>query len=119
MPRKPDPKSKAGFVRSFPPSTPAAEIVAKAKANRMKMDVRYVYSVRTAVRATAKKAKSAPAKAAPTAGRRGSPRPPKAAATNGARPSGTGASGLEAAIEAIVERKVHELLKAQLGTLFG
>ena len=37
MPRTPDPKSKASFVRSFPPSTPAGEIVSKAKSKGIKL----------------------------------------------------------------------------------
>lgn len=73
MARKPDPKSKAGFVRSFPASTPAADIVTKGKAKGIKLDVRYVYSVRTAVRAKRKKTRTAPS--APVA-KRGPGRPP-------------------------------------------
>jgi hypothetical protein len=53
MARKPDPKSKAGFVRSFPASMPAAEIVMKGKAKGIKVDVGYVYSVRSDAPSTA------------------------------------------------------------------
>ena len=119
MARKPDPKSKAGFVRSFPASTPAAEIVTKAKAKGIKVDVRYVYSVRTAVRAKRKKTRTAPSAAV---AKRGPGRPPKSASLNGNGSTGAAsrsAGGLEQAIEAIVERKVTELLKSRLGTLFG
>jgi hypothetical protein len=114
MARIPDPKSKAGFVRSLPESTPAAEVVAQAKAKGLAMDARYVYSVRTAARAKATGPKSG--EGASTTAKRGPDRP--RGSSNGARSSGRAAGGLEAVIEAIVERKVQEILKARLGALF-
>lgn len=39
-------QSKAGFVRSLPPKTPAKEVVAKAKAKGIKLTEAYVYNVR-------------------------------------------------------------------------
>jgi hypothetical protein len=121
MARKPDPKSKAGFVRSFPSSTPAAEIVTRGKAKGIKLDVRYVYSVRTAARV--KRTKTETATTAPVAKRGpGRPRKSAAVASSGNRSAGravASAGGLVAEIERIVEAKVTELLKARLGTLFG
>ncbi len=138
MARKPDPKSKAGFVRSLPSSTPAAEVVSKAKAKGIKLDVRYVYSVRTASRGTAKE--QAAGAAAPKRGR-GRPKKVTMAAVvpepkparvrengagrasgNGSRaPAVRGATGIEAAIERIVERvveaKFREFLRSPVGAL--
>lgn len=130
MPRKPDPKSKAGFVRSFPPSTPAATIVAKANTKGLKLDVAYVYSVRTAVNAKKKNARATspatgtveqttttatPTTATPLAkripGRQRKPAPSHAPTVGGI--------GLAAEIERIVEAKVTALLKSRFGTIFG
>jgi polysaccharide deacetylase 2 family uncharacterized protein YibQ len=57
MPRKLDPKSKAGFVRAQPHALSAAAVVSKAKAQGFKLDERYVYSVRTQMNKAAKAAK--------------------------------------------------------------
>jgi hypothetical protein len=54
--------SKAAFVRGLPSSTPAKEVVSKAKAAGMKLTESYVYNVRGA----AKKKGGAGPKAAPT-----------------------------------------------------
>jgi hypothetical protein len=99
MARTPDPKSKAGFVRAQPTTMTAAAIVSKAKASGIKLDERYVYSVRTSMNKVGRKAARS------------------AASAHRASPHVTG--GLEAAIEALVERKVNALLKERLGTLFG
>ena len=126
MPRTPDPKSKASFVRSFPPSTPANEIVSKAKSKGIKLDVRYVYSIRTAAKAKAKTKRSAvtpAAGAAAPAVKRGRGRPRKSAMDGhnlgSARTHGASPGGLVAEIERIVEAKVAELLKSRLGALLG
>jgi hypothetical protein len=107
MPRKPDPKSKAGFVRSFPPSTPAASIVAKAKTKGLKLDVAYVYSVRTAVNAKNKKARATAPSTAKIDRTTGT-------ATN--RAPDVDAGDLVAEIERIVEAKVTAILKSTLGS---
>ena len=52
--------SKAAFVRSIAPSTPAKEVVAKAKAQGITLTDAYVYNVRATWRAT----KTAPTKPA-------------------------------------------------------
>jgi len=49
------PKSKAAFVRGLPASTPAKEVVARAKAAGIKLGVSYVYNVRGAAKMRAKK----------------------------------------------------------------
>ena len=99
---------------------PGAEVVKKAKEAGLKISVGYVYSIRA--KTHAKGRSSAPAAAASSA-KRGPGRPrksPPSTAGNGASaiPSRT-AGGLVAEIEAIVERKVTELLKRKLGALFG
>jgi hypothetical protein len=38
---------KSDFVRNVPPSVPAKEVVAKAKAAGLKLDVQYVYKIRS------------------------------------------------------------------------
>lgn len=66
MPAKkntPHGQSKAAFVRSLPPTTPAKEVVAKAKAVGIELDAGYVYNIRSTSKSSAKK-KSAKAKAA-------------------------------------------------------
>jgi hypothetical protein len=113
--------NKSAFVRSLPASISGAEVVKRAKAEGLNISVNYVYSIRARSHAGKTRAASAPASSAPA--KRGPGRPPKsAAATNshGAATVGSrSAGGLEATIEAIVERKVNELLKARLGALFG
>jgi len=115
-PKKP-PMSKTAFVKSLPASTPGAEVVKRARAEGLNISLGYVYSIRAKAHAK-RKPKAAPtAAAAPV--KRGPGRPPKSA-SNGNSSSGVrNAGGLEAAIEAIVERKVTELLKQRLGALFG
>lgn len=112
MARKPDPKSKAGFVRSLPTSISAADVVARAKAKHITLTEQYVYAVRTSMN---RKAKTTRAGGAP--GKRDPGRPPKARST-GMHAAG---GGVEAAIERIVERIVEErvtaVLKAKLGGL--
>lgn len=56
-------QSKAAFVRSLPSTTPAKEVVAKAKTAGIDLDVGYVYNIRSTSKSSAKK-KSAKAKAA-------------------------------------------------------
>ena len=109
MPRKPDPKSKAGFVRSQPASLSAADVVKAAKGKGIKLDVHYVYKVRGSKKSRAKAARRATMATAT---------PPRAArsARSGA---GAGGNGLVAEIERIVEEKVSALLKERLGALFG
>ncbi len=67
--KKPAPKtqSKAAFVRSLPSSTPAKDVVEKAKAAGIKLTDAYVYNVRATTRA-AKKPKVTTAKAATSRG---------------------------------------------------
>jgi hypothetical protein len=40
-------KSKAAFVRNLPPDMPAAEVIARAQANGMKLTPAYVYVIRS------------------------------------------------------------------------
>jgi hypothetical protein len=112
MARRPDPKSKAGFVRSLSSSTPAADVVEAGKAKGIKLDVQYVYAVRTAKKKRAKTAR---------AGKRVAPRDGKPSVGNGPVTHGPsrGQGGLLAEIERIVEAKVVTMLKAKLGALFG
>lgn len=77
--------SKAEFIRSLPATTPASEVVAKAKAAGMSITPQYVYNLR----ARANNAAGAP--------RRGPGRPPKALSAGG----GSVSSG-----------RVEDLLKA-------
>jgi hypothetical protein len=49
------PTNKSAFVRSLPEGMPARDVIEKAKAHGMKMSVAYVYSVRTAARAAARR----------------------------------------------------------------
>lgn len=111
MARQPDPKSKAGFVRSLPSSLSAAEVVARAKTKRITLTEQYVYTVRASVN---RKAKATRAGTAP--GKRAPGRPPKA--PRRAAPGGVTGNGLEAAIERIVERivevRVTAILRAKL-----
>ncbi len=51
--------SKAGFVRSLPATTPAKEVVAKAKALGMSLSVNYVYNIRGAAKTGAKNRRAA------------------------------------------------------------
>jgi hypothetical protein len=39
--------SKSAFIRSLPPSTPGAEVVARGKAAGLKFNVNYVYRIRS------------------------------------------------------------------------
>jgi hypothetical protein len=55
------PKSKSGFIRNLPSSTPAKEVVKQAKALGMRLTESYVYNVRGAAKKAAK-AKRADAK---------------------------------------------------------
>jgi hypothetical protein len=95
MPRKPDPKSKAGFVRSLPSTLSAAEVVANAKAAGVKLDAAYVYAVRTNVN------KKASGK---------EPKPVRSM-----RPA-DGSHYLVVEIERMAERKFVELLTAKLNS---
>ena len=115
-PKKP-PMSKTAFVKSLPASLPGPEVVKKAKEAGLSIGLNYVYSIRARTNPKRKRQAAQPAAAAPV--KRGPGRPPKSA-SNGNNSSGVrNAGGLEAAIEAIVERKVTELLKQRLGALFG
>ena len=119
---KKKPISKTSFVKSLPESTPGAEVVKKAKAAGLNISLGYVYSIRAKAHAK-RRPKAAPTAAAAVPAKRGPGRPPKSASmSNGNGSVGVGnrtAGGLEAAIEAIVERKVNEILKGKLGALFG
>ena len=81
------PATKAAYVLSFPPATPAADIVAAGKAKGIKLSTAHVYAIRTAAKAKAKKGKgaSAPVKVKPAkvqpAARRAAPRPAPSAPT--------------------------------------
>jgi len=112
--------NKTTFVRSLPSSMSGAEVVKKAKEAGLKISVGYVYSIRA--KGHAKSRSSAPAAAASPA-KRGPGRPRKSpSSTEGNGSSAIAnrtAGGLVAEIEAIVERKVTELLKRKLGALFG
>ena len=73
--------TKAAFVRSLPPSTPAKEVVAKAAETGIKLDDTYVYKIRTLDKKAAGKTKGSKA----TKGKPG-PKPKVAASSvsNGA-----------------------------------
>ena len=47
--------TKTAFVLSLPTTMPAAEVVQKAKADGIKLDVKYVYNIRATARTAAKK----------------------------------------------------------------
>jgi hypothetical protein len=98
--------SKTAFVKSLPPSMSGADVVKKAKEAGIEISLAYVYGIRS--RTTPKRGAKAATPSLPA--KRGPGRPRKAAASTG--------GGLEAAIEAIVERKVKEILTKQLGALF-
>lgn len=51
--------NKAAFVRGLPASTPAKEVVAKAKALGLSLSVNYVYNIRGAAKTAAKNRRSA------------------------------------------------------------
>jgi hypothetical protein len=51
----PKKQSKAAFVRSLPATTPAKEVVAKAKALGMQLSEPYVYNVRATSKVSARK----------------------------------------------------------------
>jgi len=55
--KKPKFETKAAFIRSFPKSTPAAEIVSKAKSAGLEVSAAYVYVLRSAANKKAMKAK--------------------------------------------------------------
>ena len=93
---------------------PGAEVVKKAKAAGLTISLGYVYSIRARAHRKAP-GKGQPARTAPEAAPRRSKRQTRTTTNGGA----TTEPGLVAAIEAIVERKVRELLKARLGALFG
>jgi hypothetical protein len=50
------PVNKSAFVRALPANMPAKDVVEKAKAQGMKISVAYVYSIRTAAKAGARRA---------------------------------------------------------------
>jgi hypothetical protein len=103
------PVNKSAFVRSLPSTMPGAEVVAKAKAQGIKISLAYVYGIRAKTNAKKRGGRSSAAK-------RGPGRPPSAASpTNGAHRT---IGGLVGEIERIVEAKVAELLKARLGSIF-
>ena len=111
--------NKSAFVRSLPASTPGADVVKKAKAAGITLTIGYVYSIRAKTNAKKRQSRTA-GTASPV--KRGPGRPRKVVATangNGASGAAHRAGGLEAAIEAIVERKIAEILKGRLGSLFG
>ena len=113
-------QNKSAFVRSLPASMSPKEVVVKAKAAGITLTEKYVSTIRyNAKQAAKKKSGGAP--------KRGPGRPRKNAtgiatvasaprASSG--PNGSG-GGLEAEVERIVERKVSELLRARLGSLFA
>ena len=106
--------NKSAFVRSLPASISGAEVVKRAKAEGLNISVNYVYSIRA--RSHAKKS----ARSTPESSAAATRTPKSATATSGsATVANRSAGGLEAAIEAIVERRVNELLKARLGALFA
>jgi len=53
------PKSKAAFVRGLPASTPAKDVVKKAKAAGIKLGISYVYNIRGAAKMAAKRKRAA------------------------------------------------------------
>lgn len=116
--------NKSKFVRSLPRAMPAKEVVAKAKAAGITLTDKYVSTIRYNAKVSArKKGGTKSLAAAPVEGalpvKRGPGRPRKSP-PNGAFNGRTASSGgLEAAIEAIVERRVAEILKGKLGSLFG
>jgi hypothetical protein len=115
---KKPPMSKTAFVKSLPASMPGPEVVKEAKEAGLSIGLNYVYSIRARTNPKRKR-KAVPTAAVAAPVKRGPGRPPKSA-SNGNGSSGVGnAGGLEAAIEAIVERKVNEILKGKLGALFG
>jgi len=106
--------SKSAFVRSLPATISGAEAVKKAKEAGLTISLNYVYSIR------------ARSKSKPAAAKRGPGRPKKSATapkSNGpvtvAKAAKRVSGGLVAEIEAIVERKLQELLKAKLGVVFA
>ena len=60
-------KSKAAFVRGLPSSTPAKDVVAKAKAAGMKLTTSYVYNVRGAAKTVRRQTRKAAAVSRPIA----------------------------------------------------
>jgi hypothetical protein len=48
-------KNKSAFVRSLPADMPAKAVVEKGKAQGMPMSIAYVYSIRTAAKAAARR----------------------------------------------------------------
>jgi hypothetical protein len=51
----PKKQSKAAFVRSLPATTPAKEVVAKAKAANLALSENYVYNVRATTKSSVRK----------------------------------------------------------------
>jgi hypothetical protein len=110
--------NKSAFVRSLPSTMSGADVVAKAKAQGVKISLAYVYGIRA-------KSKAKRRTGADGIVKRGPGRPRKVVAA--AAPEGLGVApareartvgGLVAEIERIVEAKVVELLKAKLGSIF-
>jgi hypothetical protein len=105
--------NKSAFVRSLPPTMPAADVVKAAGAKGMKLSVKFVHTIRYNAKKLAAKKGGAPTASAPA--KRGPGRPRKMVVGG----TGWGSSGLVAEIERIVEAKVSALLKERLGGLFG
>jgi hypothetical protein len=105
--------NKSAFVRSLPAAMSGADVVKKAKEAGLTISLAYVYGIRSKTNAAKTKGASRDGGAA-TGAPRGPGRPPRAAAPSAAR-----GGDLEAAIEAIVVRKVGEILKGKLGSLLG
>jgi len=105
MARKPDPKSKAGFVRSQPASLSAADVVKAANARGIKLDVQYVYAVRGAKKKRAKAARTSAKANSPTV-----------QTSSGKAITG---NGLVAQIEAMASEMVAAALRAKLSKLLG
>jgi hypothetical protein len=57
--------NKSAFIRDLPANLPAKEVVERAKAAGLKMSVAYVYSIRTAAKANARKSGGSAPPAAP------------------------------------------------------
>ena len=118
--------NKSKFVRALPRSMPAKEVVARAKAAGITLTDKYVSTIRYNAKVSArKKGGTTRVVAVHAAGalpaRRGPGRPRKSASNGAGNGGRTAASSgtLEAVIEAIVERRVAEILKGRLGALFG
>jgi hypothetical protein len=121
--------NKSAFVRSLPSTLSPKEVVVRAKAAGITLTDKYVSTIRYNAKTSAKAksptktvAANAPAAApAPSvAVKRGPGRPRKVVtASNGNGAAKVHAGSLDAMIEAIVERKVNEILKTRLRSLLG